>query len=64
MHVDNHRSSLLTVPQVLELTGLGRSTLYQEIMSGRLRSMKIGRLRRIPSDELQAWIDRHLEEAA
>jgi excisionase family DNA binding protein len=38
-----------TVPEVMELTRLGRWKVYALIRSGELRSVKIGRDRRIPA---------------
>lgn len=46
---------LLTVPQVMERTQLGRHKVYELINSRRLASVRIGRCRRVPAvavDEL------------
>lgn len=46
---------LLTVPQVMERTQLGRHKVYELINSRRLASVRVGRCRRIPAvavDEL------------
>ncbi len=48
---------LLSVREVCALTGLGRTSLYQELRSGRLRSLRIGGRRLVPADALEAWID-------
>lgn len=37
---------------------VGRSTIYELMASGELRSVKIGRSRRIPEDALQEYIKR------
>lgn len=43
---------------------VGRSTIYELMASGELRSVKIGRSRRIPEDALQEYIRRLQTEAA
>jgi excisionase family DNA binding protein len=50
-------------PDATRLTNLGRTTLYAEIASGRLRAIKFGRAVRIRRDDLDAWIERHTVEA-
>ena len=40
------------------LLGIGRSRLYDEIAAGRLRSVKVGRRRLIPSGAIAAFIDK------
>jgi excisionase family DNA binding protein len=53
---------LLTVPQVMDCTQLGRHKIYELINTRRLVSVLIGRSRRIPvsavQDLLQDLIDR------
>ena len=60
---------LCNVQDVIQITGLGRSKIYQYILSGELRSIKAGRRRLIPSDatgpgaieaEVPRFIDRQL----
>jgi excisionase family DNA binding protein len=51
-------------PDVTGLTNLGRSTIYQEIASGRLRVVKIGRSVRVRRDDLETWLERHTTETA
>ncbi len=48
---------LKSVSEVCEWTGLGRTRLYEEMNSGRLRSVKIGRRRLIPEQALADWLD-------
>ncbi|MDP9269701.1 MAG: excisionase family DNA-binding protein [Chloroflexota bacterium] len=43
---------LLSVERAARQLGIGRSRLYDEIGSGRLRSIRIGRRRLIPADAL------------
>lgn len=49
---------MLTAEQAAAALGIGRTTVYALIKSGELRSLLIGRLRRIPADEIQAYTDR------
>lgn len=48
---------LLTVNQAAELLGLGRSTIYELIDRGELKSVKRGASRRIPLKEVYDYID-------
>jgi excisionase family DNA binding protein len=48
---------LLTVPEVMSRLHFSRSTVYQLLRTGRLRSVTIGRSRRIPADALSAYLD-------
>ena len=48
--------SLLTVPEVCRMLGVGRTFLYAEIAAGRLRTIRIGRLRRIQRAEVLRYI--------
>lgn len=47
---------LLKIPEVAERLQLSRTTIYELLLSGRLRSVKIGRARRIPEAALDAWV--------
>jgi excisionase family DNA binding protein len=55
---------LLTVPEVMALLKLGRSTVYDLLRSRRLSSITIGRCRRIPAVSYRAFVATQLEEAA
>lgn len=45
------------IPETLELLGgMGRATLYVEIGSGRIATVKIGRRTYIAHDELQRYV--------
>ncbi|ARQ67494.1 hypothetical protein CAG99_00345 [Streptomyces marincola] len=43
---------------------LSRSKVYDLIRSNQLRSITIGRARRIPADALRQYFDTQMEEAA
>lgn len=47
---------LLTVEEVGRLTGLGRTLLYEKLKSGELRSVTIGRCRRISRGAVEEFI--------
>jgi excisionase family DNA binding protein len=40
---------LLSIPEAAHLTGLGRSSVYELIARGELRSLKVGRRRLVPA---------------
>ena len=44
-----------------QLTNLGRTTVYNEIASGRLRAVHIGRAVRVRRDDLETWLDQQTE---
>ena len=50
-------SPLLTVRQAGSLTQLSERTIYRAMTSGQLRSLKIGRSRRISTRALADWVD-------
>jgi len=45
-----------SVPQAIEATGLGRSTLFEKIKSGELESVKVGKRRLILVPSLERLI--------
>ena len=49
---------LMTVDQAEEMTMICRSKLYLYIASGALRSIKVGRSRRIARVDLEAFVER------
>ena len=51
---------LLTVGEVCEKTGWGRTLVYKLLASGDLKSIKVGRTRRIPSTALDEFIDKQV----
>lgn len=54
--------NMLTKKQVCEATAMSLSTINRLIASNRVRPVRIGRAVRIPSDELETFIER-LKEA-
>jgi excisionase family DNA binding protein len=55
---------LLTVDQVAELLQISRWSVYRLIWANDLRSVHIGRCRRIPKEALDAYLAHLIGEAA
>jgi excisionase family DNA binding protein len=55
---------LLTPEEAAECLRVHRSTVYDLMRMKALRSVKIGRARRIPADALREYVHRLSEEAA
>ena len=53
---------LLTVEEAAHRLGMTRSKLYPLVMAGAIVSVKIGKSRRIPTLELDAYVERLLED--
>lgn len=53
-----------TVEEAAQSLGCSRAHLYRAIAAGSLVSIKIGRLRRIPVQALEAFLATPLEESA
>jgi excisionase family DNA binding protein len=53
---------LLTVEEAAEAMSLGRSFVYELVMCNHIRSVKIGRKRRIPVFALHEFVSRQLAE--
>ena len=54
---------LRTIPEACEQLGIGRSHLYTLLRDG-LPSVRLGKSRRIPTAELDAFVRRKLAEEA
>jgi excisionase family DNA binding protein len=54
----------LSIDETIRATGLGRSTIYQEMAAGRLKSFKIGRRRFVSPEALTQWRAAHENAAA
>lgn len=48
---------LLTVEQAADRLNVGRSTAYGLVLSGKLESVTVGRLRRVPADAVADFVD-------
>ena len=47
---------LLTIPEVAYRLGLGRSFVYELVMKGEIKSVKIGRARRVPVSAVEEFV--------
>lgn len=47
---------LLTVEEAARAMAVGRTTVYHLLAAGSLRSVRIGRARRIPLDAIRAYV--------
>lgn len=52
---------LVTVEEAAEALRVGRTTVFHLIRTGELDSVRIGRLRRVPLDELRRFAKEHRE---
>lgn len=48
---------LLTVEEAARKLNVGRSTLYGLLQNGRLQSVTVGRLRRVPAEALSDFVE-------
>jgi len=48
-------SLLISIPEALARTGIGRSFLYERLAEGSIRSVKAGRRRLVDAGSLEAW---------
>ncbi|RDD63830.1 helix-turn-helix transcriptional regulator [Ferruginivarius sediminum] len=45
-----------TIPELVEASGLGRTTIYGEIRDGRLRVIKVRRRTLVRAEDARAWL--------
>ena len=55
---------LLKDTEALQLLRIGRSKLWELMLSGEIPSIKIGKSRRIPADALRQWVNEQAKQAA
>jgi excisionase family DNA binding protein len=48
---------VLTVEEAADRLGIGRTLMYALITTGEVESVRIGRLRRIPADALEMYVN-------
>jgi excisionase family DNA binding protein len=53
---------LLRPEEAGDALGISRARLFQLLAEGNLKSLKIGRSRRIPISEIERWVDAELAE--
>ena len=59
---ENGQPLLLTTGQASQVLQIGRSHLYKLLGRGEIKSIKIGRNRRIPVMELERYIEQEMED--
>ena len=47
---------LLTINQVAQLLGIGRTSTYELVMSGQIQSVKLGRRRLVPRSSVEGYV--------
>lgn len=63
VHVAEDRV-VLTIEEAAQRLGIGRTTMYALVMNGEIRSVTIGRLRRVPVRCLTEYVDHLLDPAS
>jgi excisionase family DNA binding protein len=56
MTILEKRAAGLNVLEAAKMAGVGRSTIYQELASGRLKAKKLGRRTIVPEHALAEWM--------
>ncbi len=46
-----------TIDEAAKITGLGRTRLYEELNTGRLKGVKAGRRTLIPHSSIEQWLE-------
>ena len=54
----NSYPDILSVKQLCEILGIGKNTAYRLLQSGEIKSIKIGKVYKIPKKEVRRYIDR------
>ena len=57
------QSVVMSVQQFCEWSSIGRTKVYEEIATHRLKTLKVSRRRLIKRDEAQRWLDSHASKA-
>jgi excisionase family DNA binding protein len=50
---------LLSIPQLCQELGMGKSWIYRRLRNGEIPSIRLGRTIKVRRDELEAYLDRH-----
>ena len=54
----NSYPDILSVKQLCEILDIGKNTAYRLLQSGEIKSIKIGKVYKIPKKEVRRYIDR------
>jgi excisionase family DNA binding protein len=52
---------LLSADELARELGVGRTTAYSLLWSGQIKSLKLGRLRKVRREDLEAYIEARME---
>lgn len=52
-----HANKMYSIEEVIKLSGLGRTKIYQEISDGYMRAKKIGARTVIPAEAYTEWVN-------
>jgi excisionase family DNA binding protein len=59
-HEEQQRGvQLLSIPQLCQELGMGKSWIYRRLRSGEIPSVRLGRSIKVRRDELEAYLERH-----
>jgi excisionase family DNA binding protein len=50
---------LLSIPQLCQELGMGKSWIYRRLRNGEIPSIRLGRTIKVRREELEAYLDRH-----
>jgi excisionase family DNA binding protein len=56
---EQHGVQLLSIPQLCQELGMGKSWIYRRLRSGEIPSVRLGRTIKVRRDELEAYLYRH-----
>jgi len=56
--MDRDERLLLSVVEAARRLGIGRTLMYELVLSGEVRSVHVGRLRKVPVRALESYVDR------
>lgn len=59
-HVEQNRPRLIALPEVSEITTLGKTSIYELIAAGELRPIKLGRKTVFAESEVVDWVNGRL----
>ncbi|MFT7571766.1 MAG: excisionase family DNA binding protein [Paracoccaceae bacterium] len=56
----NHQvtKAAFSIPEVMESLSLGRTTIYEQIKAGNLRTLKVGRRTIVPANAVSEFLDK------
>lgn len=59
METQDHGNEWFSADELIRWLGLGRTKCYMMLRSGEIPSYKIGRVRRIRRQDVEAWLERN-----